>query len=264
MHVPDGSVRDARGEPVLFRAGAGGVVAAQAGAADGDALGINVAAFLEPVNALADRHLVVVPRVHLVPAQRATLPWPIDHQDGDAALYRAASGHEPQLVFERIEAAERDQHRPGTLAFRLDEISGQRDTLLIGDADDLPRQVAQPLPARALASLEGRHAARVIRLQPEFRRAEIIRRAQPAVHGGANMPALLRLVAAPVIALGDHQPFAMPALQIGLHPARGLEAFAHRATALLRFAEGAAELVGQEEVLFPVMPAERFVFHCGT
>ena len=66
-------------------------------------------------------------------------------------------------------------------------------------------------------------------------------------------------VAAPVIALGQAQPFPVPAFVIARnHAARGLEAFADRAAAFLCFSERAAELIGHPRELGPVMPAVGF------
>src|SRR6185436_15336941 len=122
----------------------------------------------------------------------------------------------------------------------------------------------EPFVARALALVEGLEAARIVRRQPELGGTVVVRRAQPAVHRRADVAGLLRLVAAPVVPVRDPQPLDMPAFQVGLHAARGLEAFAHRAAALLRLAERAAELVREEEVFRPVMPAKGFVLHWGT
>src|SRR5438477_622877 len=69
LDVPDGTVRDAGRQPVLLGASARGVIAAETRAADGDALRIDVGALLQPVDAAGDRHLVVVTRRQLVPAQ---------------------------------------------------------------------------------------------------------------------------------------------------------------------------------------------------
>ena len=49
MHRPDRAMRDGGREPVLVAAGARGVIAAQAGAADGDARGIDIVA-LQPAS----------------------------------------------------------------------------------------------------------------------------------------------------------------------------------------------------------------------
>src|SRR3981081_4510834 len=111
---------------------------------------------------------------------------------------------------------------------------------------------------RSLTFIEGREPARIVRQQPEFGGTVVVRGAQPAVHRAADVPGLLLRIAPRIVPLGDAQPFDVPALVVArLHAARGLEAFAYRAAALLRLAERAAELVRHEEVLRPVVPAER-------
>src|SRR5258706_1184170 len=112
--------------------------------------------------------------------------------------------------------------------------------------------------ARPLALVEGREAARIVRRQPEFRRAVVVCGAQPTVHGGPDVAGALFGVAARIVSFRDLDPLHMPALGVaGLHAARGLEAFAYRAAAFLRLAERAAELVRHEEVIRPLLPAER-------
>src|SRR5688572_13627493 len=78
------------------------------------------------------------------------------------------------------------------------------------------------------------------------------------------MAGLFLLISPAIVSLRDPQPFDVPALGVaGLHAARRLEHLAHRAAALLRLAERAAELVGHEEVLGPVMPPKRLISHWG-
>jgi len=68
--------------------------------------------------------------------------------------------------------------------------------------------------------------------------------AQLAVLCGLQPPGRLGGVAARAASLGDGQLFRMPALAVaGHHSRRRLEAFADRAAAFLRLAQGAAELV---------------------
>src|SRR3954470_18329988 len=172
---------------MLFGSGARRVVAAEAGTADGDALRIHIGALLEPVDASTHRHLVVMARVHLVPAQRPALSRAVDHQNRHAALHGAAPGHEPELVLEGIEAAEGNEHRPWALALWLDEIRGQRRAALVRNRDDLAGQVARPLLARALALREGGQAPRVGGGEPELRGTIVVGRAQPAVHRRADV-----------------------------------------------------------------------------
>ena len=61
MHRPDRAMRDGGGEPRLVAGGARGIIAAHAGAADGDACGIDIVALHQPVDAFADRHFGIGP-----------------------------------------------------------------------------------------------------------------------------------------------------------------------------------------------------------
>jgi hypothetical protein len=68
----------------------------------------------------------------------------------------------------------------------------------------------------------------------------------------------IRLVAALVVALGDVHPLLPPALGVvGDDLAAGLEHLADGAAAFLGLAQPAPELVGEPEVVVPVVPAER-------
>ena len=108
--------------------------------------------------------------------------------------------------------------------------------------------------------LESRQPARIVRLKMELRLPVIIRRAQEAVHRGADMAGAFFVQPALPVAVGDPHPLGVPALQVaGDHARSRLQHLADRAAAFLGFAEAAAELIGEPGMLRPVMPAERLV-----
>jgi hypothetical protein len=167
--------------------------------------------------------------------------------------------HEPHLVLDRVQAPHADQHR---LLFhregRAHEVAAQRHPFLIGNVDGLARrvQVRNEFLAAGLHLLEGDEAPRVVPVQEELGLAIVVGRAQPAVHGSADVARCLLVESALPVELRHAIPLAVPALQVSRHDARGdHEAFADAAPAFLRLAQPAAELVGEPGMLRPVVPA---------
>src|SRR3546814_866021 len=99
-------------------------------------------------------------------------------------------------------------------------------------------------------------ATRIIVGKPELGAAVISCCPEPAVSGCLDVPLLLGMVTAPLAFLADPGPLGIPALKITRdHPAGREETLADGSGALLRFAEGAAKLVGHVRKVRPVMPA---------
>lgn len=70
--------------------------------------------------------------------QCAALSGSVDQQDRDAALQGTSAGHEPKLIFERIQTADRNQNGLALAAIgRADEICRQGFARLVGDIDHL-------------------------------------------------------------------------------------------------------------------------------
>src|SRR5262249_23520576 len=105
-------------------------------------------------------------------------------------------------------------------------------------------------------SLKGRQAPGIRRLEEELGLPIVIGRTQKAVHRGTDMAGLLGHFAALEIAVGDAQPFGVPALEIAGNDARSrLKDLTDRAAAFLAFAEAAPKLISEPGMLGPVMPA---------
>ena len=248
---------------MLVAGGAGGVVAAEGRAADGDAGGIDVGALREPIDAATDRDFVIEARGDVVTAERAPLPRTVDHQDRDAPLQRPVRLHEPHLVLDAVEPAHRNEHRlAGNREGRADEIGAEPDAVLVGDFDDFAGRIepAQEFPRAGLHRLEGGKPAGIARGQPELRLAVIISRPQPAILRRANMPDGGFRIAAAIIPLGDAQPLDVPALLVARnHPRGRLEALADCAAAFLRLPQPAPELIRHPRMQRPLLPAIRLV-----
>ena len=229
--------------------------------------GIDIGALLEPVDTFADRHFAVGAGDDLVPAQRAALPRPVDHQHRDAALQAAMGLHEPHFVLDGIETAHADQHRQLVAGKRrANEIAADRLARLVGNLDHLAGriEIGDELVRAGFHLLEGGQPPRIVGLEMEFGLAVIVRRAQEAVHRGADVAGCLLGEPALPVAVGDPHPFGVPALEIARnHPRSRLHDFADAAAALLGFAQAATELVGEPGMLRPVMPAERLVMRAA-
>src|SRR5258708_4483726 len=81
----------------LHAAGPCRIIAAERRARDRDARHVDIVAHLEPVDALAHGHFIIVPGGEAVAAESRSLSRPIHQKHRYAALQRAATGHEPQF-----------------------------------------------------------------------------------------------------------------------------------------------------------------------
>ena len=127
---------------VLVAAGARRVIAAQRGAADRDARGVDVRPREQPVDALADGDFRVEAIEDVVAAKRAALPRPVDHEHGNAALQATMGLHEPHLVLDGIEPAHADQHRHLVARERrAHEVTAKRNAVLVGNLHHLAGRV---------------------------------------------------------------------------------------------------------------------------
>lgn len=156
--------------------------------------------------------------------------------------------HKPHLVLDRVGAAHRDAAGlPLDGERRADEGGVEGLAVQVRNLEHLPRRgaLAEDVMTRPLHPGEGVEPAGIVRRQEELRLAVVVRGAEPAVHRGADVPALLFLHASLEVPVGHDQPLAMPAL---------------RAAALLRLPEPAPELVGEPGVLGPW--ASRFSVTC--
>ena len=135
--------RDAGGVALLEGGDAARVIATEAVAHDGNALGIDVRALRQPVIGRTARHLVVVAAVDAARPQTLALPRAVERERVHAAPREFEPGKEDAHLLAVVHAVD-DHHGRGAARHRSLHEQGRQGGALVGHLDTLDIGITQP------------------------------------------------------------------------------------------------------------------------